>query len=50
MAKLKNLTNAFKDAKSRTLLIVIIIIVLIAILIGWIGIRRAKEFLHQVLI
>lgn len=43
MAKLKNLTNAFKDAKSRTLLIVIIIIVLIAILIGWIGIRRAES-------
>lgn len=43
MAKLKNLSNAFKDTKTRTLLIIIIIIVIVAILIGYIGIKRAER-------
>ncbi len=40
---LKNIGNALKDTKSRTILIVIIVIILVAILIAYFGLKRSES-------
>lgn len=41
--KLSNLKSAFKDTKSRVLLLVIVAIIVIGITIGWLGLKRAEK-------
>lgn len=41
--KLKNLGAAFKDAKTRTILIVVALIVVVALGIGWLGLKRSEQ-------
>lgn len=40
---LKNIGNAFKDTKSRMILIVILVIIIIAILIAYFGLKRSEN-------
>ncbi len=41
--KLKNLSNAFKDAKSRTILLILFVIMIIALLVGYFGFTRTEQ-------